>query len=68
MRKIVVSESVTVDGFVDAERFIPYNSDERNEYMRATVLASDALLVGRTTYELLAEAWSSQKNGMVGGL
>ncbi len=64
MRKLVVSESVTVDGFCDSQLFIPYQSDERNEYMRATVFASDTLLVGRATYDQLAPYWPTQKNGM----
>jgi dihydrofolate reductase len=70
MRKIVVSESVTVDGFFDAEAMgqwaAPYHSDERDEYVRETVLASDALLLGRKTYDLQAYFWPGQKNDEYG--
>jgi len=70
MRKLVVSESVTVDGVFDAytmhQWVTPYDSDERNEYIQETVLASDTLLVGRTTYELQAPYWSSLKNNEYG--
>src|SRR5574341_1869770 len=65
MRKIVVSEAVTVDGIFDAETMgqwaAPYYSDERDELVRGIVLASDALLLGRTTYDLQAWYWPNQK-------
>jgi dihydrofolate reductase len=61
---------VTVDGIFDAETMgqwaAPYYSDERDEYVRETVLASDALLVGRTTYDLQAWYWPNQKNNEYG--
>jgi dihydrofolate reductase len=70
MRKIIVSESVTVDGIFDAETMgkwaVPYYSDEREEIIRGMVLASDALLLGRTTYDLQAWYWPSQKNDKYG--
>src|SRR5688572_7824852 len=70
MRKIVVSESVTVDGIFDAETMgqwaQPYASDERDECIRETVLASDALLLGRTTYDLQAWYWPGQKEDKYG--
>lgn len=64
MRKIIVTQSVTVDGICDAQLFTPYQSDERNEYMRETVLAADALLLGRTTFDQLASFWPDQQNPM----
>jgi len=70
MRKLVVSESVTVDGVFDAETMgqwvTPYQSDERNECIRETFLASDALLFGRTTYDVYAWYWPGQKNNEYG--
>ena len=70
MRKIVVSESVTVDGVFDAETMgqwaVPFYSDERNELVREMVLASDALLLGRTTYDIQAWYWSNQKGDKYG--
>jgi dihydrofolate reductase len=70
MRKIIVSEGVTVDGIFDAETMgqwaAPSYSDERDEYVRGIVLASDALLLGRTTYDLQAWYWPSQKEDKYG--
>ena len=70
MRKLVVSEWVTMDGVFDAETmeqwFEPYNSDERAEYIKETVLGSDAFLIGRTTYEMFAAYWPAQKNNESG--
>jgi dihydrofolate reductase len=70
MRKIVVSEGVTVDGIFDAETMgqwaAPYYSDERDEFIRKIVLASDALLLGRTTYDLQAWYWPNQKGDKYG--
>ncbi|MCI0550010.1 MAG: dihydrofolate reductase family protein [Anaerolineae bacterium] len=70
MRKIIVSESVTVDGIFDAETMgqwaAPYYSDERDEFVRGIVLASDALLLGRTTYDIQAWYWPNQKDDKYG--
>jgi dihydrofolate reductase len=70
MRKIVVSESVTVDGIFDAETMgkcaAPYYSEERDEFIRGIVLASDTLLLGRTTYDLQAYYWPNQKEDKYG--
>ena len=70
MRKLVVSESVTVDGVFDAytmnQWVTPYSSDERNECIQETVLASDTLLLGRTNYEMYAPYWSGQKKNEYG--
>ena len=70
MRKIVVSESVTVDGVFDAETMgqwaAPYYSEERDEFVRGLVLASDALLLGRTTYDIQAWYWPNQKSDKYG--
>jgi len=57
MRKLVVS--VTLDGVFDADTmgqwFRPYNCEDRQEWIKEGILASDAFLLGRTTYEMLAE-------------
>jgi hypothetical protein len=56
MRKIVVSEGVTVDGIFDAETMgqwaAPYYSDERDEFIRGIILGLEAHLLGPTTYDL----------------
>jgi len=65
MRRIIVSEGVTVDGVFEAETMgqwaAPYYSDERDEVIRGPVLAADALLLGRKTYDLQAWYWPNQK-------
>ncbi len=65
MRKIIVSEGVTMDGIFDAETMgqwaAPYYSEERDELVRGIVLAADALLLGRKTYDLQAYYWPNQK-------
>ena len=69
-RKLVVSEWVTLDGVFDAETmgqwFTPYDSDDRREYITESILGCDALLFGRTTYEMLAPHWSVLKNNEEG--
>jgi dihydrofolate reductase len=66
MRKIVVSAWVTIDGIFDAdtmqEWFFPFDSIAKSEYIRESILKADALLVGRTTYEMLAAYWPLQLN------
>ena len=53
MRKIIVSASVSLDGVFEAETMgkwaVPFYSEERDEFIRGNILASDALLLGRTT-------------------
>src|SRR5258706_5831261 len=70
MRKIVVSAWVTVDGVFDADSmqqwFLPFDSIARQEYIRDGIAEADALLLGKTTYEMLAPYWSSMKNNEMG--
>jgi dihydrofolate reductase len=70
MRKIIVSEGVSVDGIFDAETMgkwaAPYYSEEREEIVRGLVLDSDTLLLGRTTYDLQAWYWPNQKQDKYG--
>src|SRR4030095_3299475 len=48
------------------EWFEPYYSPERQNYIKENVLTSDAFLVGRVTYEMLAAYWPNQKNNEMG--
>ena len=70
MRKLIVKEWITLDGIFDGdsmdEWFHPFQSDERIEYIQNTVQATDAMLYGRTTYEMLAPYWSKFKNNEMG--
>jgi dihydrofolate reductase len=65
MRKVVVSEFVTLDGVMEApdEWSFQFWSEEAEEFKRAELFASDALLLGRVTYEGFAAAWPSMTDG-----
>ena len=70
MGKLIVSEWITLDGIFDGdtmkEWFMPFESSERQGYIRDGILAADAILMGRTTYEMLASFWPHQKNDDMG--
>ena len=61
LRKIVVSEGVSLDGVFDAltmgQWAQPFFSDERDAFVRKGILAADVLLYGRKTYDLDAYYW-----------
>ena len=61
MRKVVVSEFVSLDGVMEApdQWHNPYWNDEMGKYKSDELAAADALLLGRTTYEVFAAAWPS---------
>ncbi|HET6833015.1 MAG TPA: dihydrofolate reductase family protein [Acidimicrobiales bacterium] len=71
MGKVVVSQFISVDGVVEDpggseswERggwaFQFDRGDEGNKFKLDEVMASEALLLGRVTYERFAEAWPSR--------
>src|SRR5256712_2063533 len=72
MRKIVVSEFVSLDGVVEdpggAEKFkhggwsFKFRDDQVPKYKMDELKASDSLLLGRVTYEEFAKAWPSRKD------
>lgn len=66
MRKLIVSEWVTLDGVFDADSmeqwFHPFESEDRMKYIRQTIHSADALLIGRVTYEMFAAYWPEKKN------
>jgi dihydrofolate reductase len=68
MRKLIVSEWITLDGVFDADPecfnqwFIPYDSDARAEYIKKIILGCGAFLMGGTTYSALAPYWSALKH------
>jgi dihydrofolate reductase len=71
MRRLVATEYLTLDGVMEApgdetslgERggwsFL-FSSEEHREFKWDELLASDALLIGRTTYEIFEAAWPSR--------
>jgi dihydrofolate reductase len=62
MRKVVVSTYVTLDGvFEDPAWSAPYWSDEAQQIAHDQLFASDALLLGRRTYETFAASWPTQE-------
>ena len=66
MRKLMVSEWISLDGVFDAEKmgewFMPYDSESRQAYIQECHRTCDAILFGRKTYEMLAPYWSAMKN------
>jgi dihydrofolate reductase len=63
MRRIVWSEYISLDGVVDepGEWSLPYFSDDLAKYKYDELFASDALLLGRITYEAFAAAWPTME-------
>jgi dihydrofolate reductase len=59
MRRIVWSEYISLDGVIEepGEWSIPYFSDDLAQYKSDELAESDALLLGRSTYEGFAAAW-----------
>lgn len=75
MKKIIVTEFISLDGVFQAPGpdgtgfkyegwTFPYNSEEFIKFKLDELLASDAQLLGRVTYEGFAKAWPSQKDPM----
>src|SRR5438477_12338051 len=74
MAKLVVSQFITVDGVIEdpggAEDFEQGGwafkfdrGDDGDQFKLDEVMAADALLLGRTTYEGFAAAWPSREGG-----
>ena len=62
MRKVIASELVSLDGVVESPQnwHFPYFNDQMAEAIEAAMAASDAMLLGRVTYEEFAAFWPSQ--------
>ena len=65
MRKVVAVEFVSVDGVMESpeEWAFHYSNDEMEEANASGMAASDAMLLGRVTYEQMAAFWSNQPGG-----
>jgi dihydrofolate reductase len=58
VRKVIASEFVSVDGVMeDPSWTFQFASEEQERFKFDELAASDALLLGRTTYEGFATAW-----------
>jgi dihydrofolate reductase len=58
VRKVILSEFVTLDGVIeDSGWTAPFTGEEQEKFKFDELSASDALLLGRTTYEEFAAAW-----------
>src|SRR5262247_3431120 len=68
MRKLIVAEFLTVDSVMEAseEWQPPYVSEDVAEAIQASIHASEAMLLGRVTYELFAAYWPYQTNNEFG--
>ncbi|RFS15333.1 dihydrofolate reductase family protein [Emticicia sp. C21] len=78
MRKIIVTEFITLDGVIEApggnETPHPhggwqahYRSSEGGKYKMDELLSVDALLLGKNTYEQFANYWPTQTGNVFGG-
>ena len=59
MRKLIASTYATLDGFIDNphEWSLQYSEEESQTYAFTMTKNADALLLGRVTYEGMAQAW-----------
>jgi dihydrofolate reductase len=62
-RKVVASTYVTLDGFIDepGQWSFPFWSEEAAQFKARELTASDALLLGRITYQGFAAAWPTME-------
>jgi dihydrofolate reductase len=65
MRRVVAVELVSLDGVMEkpGEWAFPYSNEEMDEANASGMAASDALLLGRLTYEALSAFWPNQPAG-----
>lgn len=67
MRKVIVSMYVSLDGVMEEPAWTtPYWNDEIAKFKFDELFASDALLLGRVTYQGFAAAWPSMDEGEFG--
>lgn len=62
MRKLIVSTQASLDGVIENPQnwVFDYVNDEFFKYANDQLLATEALIMGRVTYEGFAEAWSAR--------
>jgi dihydrofolate reductase len=64
MRRIIASEYLTLDGVMEepGNWSFPFWSDEAAKFKSDELFASDALLLGRVTYQGFAKAWPTMQD------
>jgi len=63
MRKVIAAEYVTLDGVMENPAWTaPYWSDELAAIQSQLNIESDALLMGRVTYQEMSQAWPTMKD------
>jgi dihydrofolate reductase len=64
MRRIIVSTYATLDGVIESPQnwSFKYFDEEAGKFAVEQLFASDALLLGRETYQGFAEAWPSRSD------
>ncbi len=67
-RRVVASTYVTLDGFIDepGRWSFPFWSDEAGQFKAKELAESEALLLGRVTYEGFAAVWPTMEEGTGG--
>lgn len=69
MRKIVVTEFISLDGVIENPMWtFPYWNDEISKFKAEETTANDVLLLGRVTYEGFAIAWPERTDEASGGV
>jgi dihydrofolate reductase len=63
-RRIIVQTEISLDGIEDSpelwESLFDHHNDATDQYFRDQLFRSDALLMGRGTYESFAETWPAR--------
>jgi dihydrofolate reductase len=63
MRKLIVSEFISLDGVIENPAWtFPYWNDDIAKFKFTELFGIDDLLLGRVTYEGFAEAWPGRKD------
>lgn len=63
MRQVVVTEFMSLDGVIEEPAWtVPYWNDEIAKFKDDEQVTSDALLLGRVTYQGFAAAWPESKD------
>jgi dihydrofolate reductase len=65
LRKLIVTENLTVDGVMEDPN-LSYQSDDLIAVNKANMQAADALLLGRKTYQEFVEFWPFQTDDKTG--